>query len=145
MTDTETDRRRDGTFKKGNTGNPKGRPRKQITRMAIMRQALVTQDYTELQYWESIVAEMKSDPCGQAAKMWVDFFYPKEAAVKPLVRFDYEPDDLDQSLRNVIAAVATGQLPPDTGQLIAAMITNVEHGIELADMLDRIEALKNEH
>jgi hypothetical protein len=128
--------KQDGRFKKGVSGNPKGRERGQ-TPAAKLRKSIV-QDMPEI--INTLVALAKSGDV-QAAKVLLDRVCPPLKPQALTISLPVNGSLADQGAE-IIRATLAGQIPPDIGsQLITALAAQAKI-IEIDELTRRIEKLE---
>jgi hypothetical protein len=108
-------------WKKGVSGNPKGRPpgktATQKVQSALNEGSL---DVAKKVLEQALAGDM------QAAAMVMARVSPALRSQLQCVQFDFDPElPIAKQVEQVLAAVATGQVSPDLGQTIVAMISNL--------------------
>jgi len=123
-------------YQKGQSGNPKGRPRG-VANQAKLRAAILG----DLPNIINALTEQAKAGDAQAAKLLMDRCLP---ALKPADTPVTLPlgDDLASSGRAVLEAVGAGKLTPEQGQRVLAGIGSVARVIETDELLRRVEALE---
>lgn len=111
-----TDREENGQFKRGRSGNPKGRPTLQTT--AIRKQLA-------LNYKEVLQVIRKAALCGdmQACKMILDRICPPLKPQATPITMNLPPEsNMTQIAEAILRACSDGSIPPDIGaQMVAAI------------------------
>ena len=130
-----------GRFPAGTSGNPSGRPKNE---RAALRQSLADGAA------DVVMAVLLAARCGdmQAAKIVLDRLLPPLKATAQSVHLDLSAaaSPLDIA-RAILAATASGTLPPDiAAQLVAAVGTfcRIEEAEELRERISAIEKATNQ-
>ena len=135
----ELERTSKGTFKKGVSGNPKGRPRSEVTQIkkAIAKRGT---EIIEQVIDRALAGDM------QAAKILVDRLSPPLKAQSAPVKFEFEGSDrLSSGAQKILEATAAGKLSPDVaGNLLNALSAFIRQH-EVDQLADRLEALEGKH
>ena len=87
----------------------------------------------------TVVASAKSGDM-TAAKIVLDRLCPVRRGA--CVTFEIPDGDAATSLNGVLAAVARGQLSPDEGQAVAAIIENKRKAVEMEQLEERLAAVE---
>ena len=131
-------------FKKGISGNLKGRPAGR-TFAAKMRKTIEKQSKDILQ---SVIDAATHGDMG-AAKLLLDRVCPPLKPAAALVQFNADDanNDMTAIAKGIISAIANGQLEPDIGAQVISGLANVCKIIETQELTTRLEALeaKNDH
>ena len=126
---------------KGQSGNPAGKPPGTRHKLTLLAEQLMEADAEGI---VSKVVALAKDGDLVAARLVLDRILPTRRG-RP-VTLDLPPvqtaADLPAALGAVVAAVAIGDLTPDEGQAIAAMLETHRKAIETADLERRIAALE---
>lgn len=124
-------------FKKGTSGNTKGRPAGK-TPGAKLRKAIEfrADDILQAVITSAISGDMS------ACKMLLDRITP---ALKPIAQpiFLTDAGTLAEKGEEVIKATMTGLIPPDIGAMLINALSNQSKIIELQELTQRIEALES--
>lgn len=128
-----------GRWKKGQSGNPKGRPKGIPNPQARLRKMIDAEAI--------VMALQKAANAGdvQAARTLLERALPVyRTTAEPvnLPGLDVAPTLTDKA-RVVLAAVAGGSLAPDLGAQLVQAIGNVSHVAEIDELLRRVEALEH--
>lgn len=128
-----------GRWKKGQSGNPAGRPKGIVDKRARLRKAFEVEGRAVAQ--RCIQAAMDGDV--QAMRLVLERLAPPIRARAESVTFDLdaEASHTDQA-RQVMAAVSRGQVPPDTGRQLIDGIASMARIVELDEIQRRLDALE---
>jgi hypothetical protein len=123
-------------FKQGVSGNPKGRPANK-TPATLIRKSIVD-DIPDI---IAKLVELAKNGDVQAAKVLLDRVCP---ALKPQAMPISLPvsDSLAGQGNEIIRAIMSGQIPPDTGSQLITALANQAKIIEVDELTKRIEALE---
>ena len=130
----------EGPWKPGQSGNPSGK-RKGTTdkRTKLMKQML---DEGEA-VLKGVLAKAKEGDSANAALV-LNRILPALRSNSQAVEFHFDPElPIGRQIEQVLAAVAAGEVPPDTGQQIIAMIgtlSNVRAAEDLERRIIQLEA-----
>ncbi|MEW9570532.1 DUF5681 domain-containing protein [Rhodanobacter sp. Si-c] len=129
---------RKSAWKKGQSGNPAGRKKGSInvaTRLRTMIDAEAIVRMLELKALEGDV---------QAARTLLERALPVYRSTASPVELSAmeSAETLSDKAHAVLAAVASGELPPDLGASLVTAIGNVTRVVEVDELLRRIEALE---
>ena len=121
-------------FKKGQSGNPSGRPKKDT---ANLKPLLAKHGASVLQKVIDAALEVDLTAC----KLVLDRLYP---AIKPQAQSIKIPtgNTLEESGGNIVNATMTGCIPPDVGALLITALANQAKLVEATDLNKRIEKLE---
>ena len=123
-------------FQPGQSGNPGGRPKKDTAQLA---EKLKTHGESVLQ----VVVDQALKGDLAACKLILDRLYPPIKPSSKPVQFEMIQDNsLSSSGRCVLNAVASGDLPPDTGIQMIQSIASLAKIIEVDELTSRIEVLE---
>lgn len=136
---------RRGRWGKGESGNPRGRPRGIVDRRAKLREAIAGELPAIV---ASLIERAKLGDTAAAALLVSRVLAPAKpeaAAVRFAMPADGRPADL---ARSILAAVAAGTLAPDVGkQLVDAVagVRAIEQIDELAARVAALESTRGQH
>ncbi|HEX2528690.1 MAG TPA: DUF5681 domain-containing protein [Geminicoccus sp.] len=132
-----------GRFRKGRSGNPRGRPKGSRNRVSLALDAIAEQE-AEAVLRAAIRDAQAGDTAAQRAIL--DRIWPVRKG-RP-VRLDlpaiHSAQDVAQGMTQVIAAMAAGQLSPDEAQAVVAVLERRQRVVELVELEARIAALEQE-
>ena len=136
-TDPKPIRQPDGTFSKGISGNPKGRPRSEIValRKQISPQA------------EAIIQQVIDQALAgdlTAAKIVLDRILPPLKSVSaPVYIATKHGESIVQQAETILSAAVSGQISSDIAAQLIQSVANLGRIIENEELRDRIQALEN--
>ncbi|ERS89471.1 MULTISPECIES: DUF5681 domain-containing protein [Marinobacter] len=128
-----------GRWKKGQSGNPKGRPPGIVDKRASLRKAFESEGKAVAE--RCIAAALDGDV--QAMRIVLERLAPPLKARVDPVEFDLNTEGsyTDQA-RQIMQAVSEGQLSPDVGKMLIDGIASVARVDELDEIRERVEALE---
>jgi hypothetical protein len=129
-----TGRRKNGTFAKGQTGNPGGRP----GNLANLR-AKLTAGSDEI---GTVVLAAAKGGDMQACRLILERIVPALKPITEPVPFDLDDTDLPSTARSIMRAIASGALPGDQGKVLLDAVLGMSRVIEVADLDQRLKALE---
>lgn len=129
-----TGRRKNGTFAKGQTGNPGGRP----GNLASLR-AKLTAGSDEI---ATVVLEAAKAGDMSACRLILERIVPALKPITEPVPFDLDDTDLPSTARSIMRAIASGALPGDQGKVLLDAVLGMSRVIEVADLDQRLKALE---
>lgn len=129
-----TGRRKNGTFAKGQTGNPGGRP----GNLANLR-AKLTAGSDEI---ATVVLAAAKGGDMQACRLILERIVPALKPITEPVPFDLDDTDLPSTARSIMRAIASGALPGDQGKVLLDAVLGMSRVIEVADLDQRLKALE---
>ena len=129
-----TARRKNGTFAKGQTGNPGGRP----GNLAKLR-AKLTAGSDEI---ATVVLAAAKGGDMQACRLILERIVPALKPITEPVPFDLDDTDLPSTARSIMRAIASGALPGDQGKVLLDAVLGMSRVIEVADLDQRLKALE---
>lgn len=110
----------DGRFKPGQVGNPNGRPKGSKNKKTLVAIALdaAAEDVTK-----AVIESAKGGDM-QAARLCLERIQPPMRPQAEKVQFDLDPTaPLTTQGQQVLAAVAAGELDPETGKLLVECLS----------------------
>ena len=133
----------DTRFKKGQSGNPKGRPKGLLNKTTLAAQVLLDGEAEALT--RKAIEKAKEGDIA-ALKLCLERIVPprKERALSIALPRIEKTGDTAKILAAVLDAVACGDLTPGEGQVLASMAETYRRAIETADLDRRVEALEME-
>ena len=127
-------------FKKGQSGNPTGRP-KGVGYTATLKRAIAEQSPAILQ--TVIDAALAGDM--QAATFLLGRIMPTVKPVAEPVKFNLDENSLTASAESILKSIATGKLSPDVGAGILKSLADVQKVKELDEIEQRVSELERQH
>ena len=126
-------------WKKGVSGNVKGRPPGRTPQQKLVRR-MMDEGGAVL---DAVLTKAKEGDSASAAII-LSRLLPALRSQSQAVQFEFDPElPIAKQVEQVLAAVAAGEVPPDVGQTIVAIIgtlSNVRATEELADRLAILES-----
>lgn len=127
-----------GQWPKGVSGNPKGRTPGR-TKSAKLVQRMLDEGGAVL---DGVLAKAKEGDAANAALV-LNRILPALRSQSQTVQFEFDPSlPLSEQLAQVAVAVASGLVPPDVGQQISAMLSNLANVRSSENLEERIIALE---
>lgn len=127
-------RNKDGTFRKGVSGNPGGRS----GNTAVLREKLASGSDGVV----AVVLEKARAGDMQAARLILERIVPAVKPVSDPVRFDIDATDLPSSARSILSAIAAGQIPPDQGKALIDAVASMARVVEVAELEQQLAELR---
>jgi hypothetical protein len=135
-----TGRKQDGTFIKGSSGNPAGKPKGARNKHAMLIDNMLESDTEEL---TRKVIEMAKGGDMTAMRICMDRLLPPLKSTSPKIHLDIDPPtNMTDLVKAFLAATVEGQLAPDLcAQLVQATAgaMKVEEQELIKQRLDAIE------
>lgn len=125
-------------FKPGKSGNPKGRPAGRPDKRAQWRKELE-------KHGSDLVAkavELALAGDSQALKLCIDRAIPAYRPAAEPVRFEMTGDTLTDKAESILAAVAAGELDPQTGKALIDAIGSLVKVAEIDEIQRRLAELE---
>ena len=132
-----------GRFRKGQSGNPKGRAAGSRNRVLVALDAIGAEG-AEAVLRKTVEAAQSGDM--RAAELLLSRVWParkgRPVALPGLPAIE-TPADLARALGSVAEAVASGAITPDEGQAVAAVLEAQRRAVETAELAERIARLED--
>lgn len=126
-------------WKPGQSGNPKGRPKGLPNKRTVIAEEF-DKDGVAI---ARVVIEAALAGDMQAANLVLQRLSPPLRARSEKVQFELDPEGpLSEQARQVIAAVASGNVAPDTGQVLLGCISSLAGIIQTDELEARLSALE---
>lgn len=129
-----TKRRKNGTFAKGSSGNPGGKPA--FVREIRARLEAGAEEVT------SAVMEAARGGDMQACRLILERIVPAVKPVAEPVQFPLDDSDLPACARSILAAIAAGTLPPDQGKALIDSVVSMARVVEVAQLEQQLVELR---
>ena len=134
-------------FKKGQSGNPRGKKPGTRNKATMAAQALLEGD---LEAITKICVERAKGGDMVACKLILDKLIPnrRERAIDLQLPKLGGSAEIPQALADILVAVAQGKITPGEGHTVAALLETYRKSLETEELLERIVALEkkvNEH
>lgn len=124
-----------GRFASGQSGNPSGRPR---AADELRRRLESGMDGAA----DAVLAAAKQGDM-QACRLILERLLPAIRPAHAPVQFDFDENaPLAEQARQILAAVASGQLPPDQGRALVDAVAAVVRVVELDEIERRLNAIE---
>lgn len=127
-------RRRNGTFATGHSGNPGGRSGQ--TQALRARLAEGAEAVTK----KVLAAAKKGDM--QACRLILERLVPALKPITEPVHFELDDTDLITSARSIMRAIAAGALPSEQGKVLLDAVLGMSRVIEVVDLDRRLRAIE---
>lgn len=131
-----TQRRGNGTFAPGHSGNPGGRSGQ--TQAIRARLAEGAEAVTR----KVLAAAKKGDM--QACRLILERLVPPVKPIAEPVQFNLDDSDLPSAAKSILRAIAAGELPPDQGRHLIEAISSVAKVIEVEELQKAVEDLREQ-
>lgn len=129
-------RRKNGTFARGSSGNPGGRSgQTQEIRAKLAEGA-------EAVTKKVLAAAKKGDM--QACRLILERLVPPVKPAAEPVQFELDDSDLPSAAKSILRAIAAGNLPPDQGRHLIEGLSAVAKVIEVAELEKAVEELRQQ-
>lgn len=132
----------DTKFKKGQSGNPSGRPKGIKDRRVALRQLL--SPFAGDLIAKAVELAMAGDT--QALRICMDRIIPhaKEDPIDMKLPKILGPEDCTKAQAAVLNAVAEGDLLPGEGQTLSGLIENQRRAYETTELAKRLDAIEEQ-
>ncbi len=127
-------------WKKGQSGNPKGRP-PGVGPVNLLRAAIAARVPEILQ---KLITQALEGDTG-AARLLLERAIAPLKSIEPTQALNLPDGTLTEQGRAVLASVAAGQLAPGQGSQLIAAIGQLARVAEIDELTARITALENQH
>lgn len=133
--------RNDTQFKKGQSGNPRGRPKGALNKATLAVQALFDDEAKNISL-KAVELALKGDTV--ALRLCLERICPprRERTVLLDIPATDTPKGMVEAMSRIIAAVASGVIAPGEGTALAALIENQRRTIEIEELERRINQLE---
>lgn len=125
-------------FKKGQSGNPAGRPRGALGRATKWRLAL--EPHGDELFKVAVEHALSGDMA--ALKLCLERLSPPVKATSTPVEFVLHGSTLSEKAESVLQAIASGVIDVDSGRKLIGAISDLGKIIEVDSILERLEALE---
>jgi hypothetical protein len=131
------------TFKPGQSGNPKGKPKGALNQATRAAQELLDGEADGL---TRKVVELAKAGNVVALRLCLERLIPprKDRPITLKLPKVGGVEDIPKALEAILEAVAKGGITPGEGQAVAAMLEAYRKGVELADIEARLTALESQ-
>ena len=143
MAEKTVGKQRGRPFKKGLSGNPKGRPKGALNQTTLATQALLDGEAEAL---TRKVVELAKDGHPVALRLCLERLLPprKDRPINFSLPSITGAADLLRALGAILEAVALGEITRVEGQALTAMVEAFRKGLETTDLEARVTALEKE-
>ena len=132
-----------GRFKKGKSGNPKGKPKGAKHKASIMAEMLFENELASV--CNQVIDQAKEGNL-QAAKIILDRLLPprKDRIIDIKLPLINDSTDALKALRLICFAVGNGEITPLEGEALSKIVEIQTKSIELYDFEKRLQAIEDE-
>lgn len=135
-----TGRKQDGTFLKGQSGNPAGKP-KGTKHKATQAAMVLLEGEAEALTRKAIELALEGDVT--ALRLCLDRITPSLKSTAPLVKLDMtQPNSLAATAKAYISAASNGEIPPDIAAQMVSAVASVARVEEMENVKERLEAIE---
>ena len=128
-------------FQKGQSGNPKGKP-KGVKHKATQVASLLIEGEMEALTRKAVELALQGDTT--ALKICLDRIAPPLKSTMPSIQLDLSHcDTLSSTAKAFIDAASTGKIPPDIATQLIASISNIARVEEIESLKHRLEAIEH--
>ena len=135
MTPENTDRKQAGRFQKGQSGNPRGRPKGSLNRATILAQALID-GQSEALTQTLIQMALERDPVAMRLSMERILPPRKDRPVSFQLRPIGSARDAAEAQSDIAAAVSSGRMTPAEGADLSKVLANAARAFEVAELAE---------
>ena len=130
-------------WKKGQSGNPRGRPKGSRNKATLLAIAAMEGELTDV---VKVVIDAAKGGDMAAARLVVDKLIPttRERPLSIALPDVTSVDDCATAQAKVLAAVATGDILPGEGETLAGLIEHQRRSLETSDLAARMTALEEQ-
>lgn len=130
-------------WKKGQSGNPRGRPKGSRNKATLLAIAAMEGELTDV---VKVVINAAKGGDIAAARLVVDKLIPstRERPLSIALPDVTSVDDCATAQAKVLAAVAAGELLPGEGEALAGLIEHQRRSLETSDLADRLAAIEEQ-
>lgn len=127
-------------YKKGQSGNPSGRPKGAKDKRLALREILTPNAPELIQK----VVEMALSGDAAALRICIDRLIPPIRAREQHISLNGLSGTLSEQAGQIMAAIADAKLSPDEGTKLLSALTTQARLIESEELIERIERLEEE-
>ena len=135
MSSENTGEQQAGRFRKGQSGNPAGRPKGSLNRATIMAQALID-GKSEALTQTLIQMALERDPVAMRLSMERILPPRKDRPVRFQLRPIGSARDAAEAQSDIAAAVSSGRMTPAEGAGISRVLANAAKAFEVAELAE---------
>lgn len=130
-----------GSFKKGRSGNPKGRPKGVLNKVTLAAQTLL-QGEAEALTRKCVELALEGDTV--AMRLCLERICPpvKELPVEIKLPSVTSSEKLSKATAKILREVAAGNLTPGQGEAVSRLLAHHQKALEIVDLDARIKALE---
>lgn len=135
-----TGRKQDGTFPKGRSGNPAGKP-KGVKHKATQAALILLDGEAEALTRKAV--ELALDGDVTALRLCLDRIAPSLKSTAPMVKLDMpKPNTLTDTAKAFVSGAANGEIPPDIAAQLVSAVASVARVEEMEHVKERLESLE---
>ena len=138
MSSENTGEQQAGRFRKGQSGNPAGRPKGSLNRATILAQALID-GQSEALTQTLIQMALERDPVAMRLSMERILPPRKDRPVSFQLRPIGSSRDAAEAQSDIAAAVSSGRMTPAEGADISKVLANAAKAFEVAEMAEHAQ------
>ena len=134
----------DTRFKKGQSGNPKGRPKGSLNKTTLAAQALLDDEAENI---TRKAIELAQGGDTTAIKLCFDRILPvkKDRPVSLSLPAINSPKDSILAMASILKAVCSGEITPREGERVSNMVENNNKCFESQELVERIARLETQN